>query len=95
VRSPEVVELSAEMELLDSKGNRLAAAVANRKGDKNLQQGEQITWAHLQAISDYWAKNFRQRLDELKAGKRWIEPTLCRLPGEAAGSGCSCSLGSL
>lgn len=67
--APEVVELSAEMELLDSGGKRLAAAVANRKGDKNLQQGEQITWAHLQQISDYWAKNFRQRLDELRSGK--------------------------
>ena len=67
--APEVAELSAEMELLDSSGSRLAAAVANRKGDKNLQQGEQITWAHLQEISDYWAKNFRQRLDELRSGK--------------------------
>jgi hypothetical protein len=67
--APEVVEMTAEMELLDSSGKRLAAAVANRKGDKNLQQGEQITWAHLQEISDYWAKNFRQRLDELRSGK--------------------------
>jgi hypothetical protein len=68
-KSPDVAELTAEMEVLDSDKNRLAAVVANRKGDKTLQQGEQITWVHLQAISDYWAKTFRQRLDELrKAG---------------------------
>jgi Protein of unknown function (DUF3313) len=65
-KSPEVAELTAEMEVLDSKNTRLAAAVANRKGDKTLQQGELITWAHLQAISDYWAQNFRQRLDQMR-----------------------------
>jgi hypothetical protein len=64
-QAPQVVELTAEMELLDAEKNRVAAVVANRKGDKTLQQGEQITWAHLQAISDYWGKHFRQRLDEL------------------------------
>ena len=66
-KAPQVIELTAEMEVLDSDKNRLAAAVANRKGDKTLQQGEQITWQHLQAISDYWAKSFRQRLDELRS----------------------------
>jgi uncharacterized protein DUF3313 len=63
-KSPQVAELTAEMELLDNDKNRIAAVVANRKGDKTLQQGDQITWEHLQAITDYWAKNFRQRLDE-------------------------------
>ena len=66
-KSPLVAEMTAEMEVLDQNNTRLAAAVANRKGDKTLQQGENITWAHLQAISDYWAQNFRQRLDELRA----------------------------
>jgi hypothetical protein len=66
-KSPNVVELAAEMEVLDPNRTRLAAVVASRKGDKTLQQGEQITWAHLQAISEYWAKTFRQRLDELRA----------------------------
>ncbi len=65
--SPQVVELGAEMEVLDNANNRVAAAVATRKGDKTLQQGEQITWQHLQAITDYWAKGFRQRLDELRS----------------------------
>jgi hypothetical protein len=55
------------MEVLDQNKTRLAAAVANRKGDKTLQQGESITWDHLQAISDYWAQNFKKRLDELRA----------------------------
>jgi hypothetical protein len=63
---PNVVELSAEMEVLDASNTRVAAAVANRKGDKALDQGEQVTWKHLEAISDYWAKAFRQRLDELR-----------------------------
>ena len=66
-KSPRVAELTVEVELLDQNNTRLAAAVANRKGDKTLEQGENITWAHLQAISEYWAKNFRQRLDELGA----------------------------
>ncbi|MGZ8267748.1 MAG: DUF3313 domain-containing protein [Burkholderiales bacterium] len=65
-KSPQVAELTAEMEVLDNNNRRLAAAVATRKGDKTLQQGEQITWPHLQAITEYWAKGFRQRLDELR-----------------------------
>lgn len=67
-KSPRVLELTAEMEVLDHTKTRLAAVVANRKGDKTLEQGENITWAHLQAISEYWAKNFRQRLDEVRGG---------------------------
>jgi hypothetical protein len=66
-KSPRVAELTAEMELLDQNKTRLAAAVVNRKGDKTLEQGENITWSHLQAITEYWAKNFRQRLDEARA----------------------------
>lgn len=66
-KAPQVAELTAEMEVLDNDNRRLAAAVANRKGDKSLSQGEQITWEHLQAISDYWGKSFRERLDEMRA----------------------------
>ena len=40
----------------------------NRKGDKSLNQGESVTWKHLDAITAYWAKSFRERLDELRAG---------------------------
>jgi hypothetical protein len=61
-----VAEMTAEMEVLDPNGKRLAAAVANRKGSKTLKQGDQVTWADLQAITDYWAKGFRQRLDQLR-----------------------------
>jgi hypothetical protein len=66
--APRRAELTAEMEVLDNNGTPLAAAVATRKGDKTLAQGDQITWEHLHAITDYWAKSFRQRLDQLRSG---------------------------
>ena len=68
-KSPQVAEMSAEMEVLDAAGKPVAAAVATRKGDKTLQQGESVTWKHLEAITAYWAKSFRERLDELRAGR--------------------------
>ncbi|HEX2531159.1 MAG TPA: DUF3313 domain-containing protein [Burkholderiaceae bacterium] len=61
-----VVEMTAEMEVLDPNGKRLVAATATRKGDKALPQGERVTWSQLSSITDYWAKGFRQRLDELR-----------------------------
>jgi hypothetical protein len=64
--APMVAEMTAEMEVLDPNGKRLAAAVANRKGSKTLKQGDQVTWDDLQSITDYWAKGFRQRLDQLR-----------------------------
>jgi hypothetical protein len=64
--APMVAEMTAEMEVLDPDGNRLAAAVANRKGNKTLKQGDQVTWDDLQSITDYWAAGFRQRLDQLR-----------------------------
>jgi len=64
--APVVAELTGEMEVLDANGNRVAAAVATRKGDKTLSQGEKVTWDDLQAITDYWAKSFRERLDQLR-----------------------------
>jgi phage-related protein len=67
-KAPQVAEMSAEMEVLDGSGKPVAAAVATRKGDKSLNQGESITWKHLEAITAYWAGSFRQRLDELRAG---------------------------
>ncbi|MET0209125.1 MAG: DUF3313 domain-containing protein, partial [Burkholderiaceae bacterium] len=57
--SPRLVEMTAEMEALAPDGRRVVAATATRRGDKTLPQGEQITWAQLQSISDYWAGNFR------------------------------------
>jgi hypothetical protein len=62
-----VAEMTAEMEVLDANGKRVAAATATRKGDEKLEQGNKVTWNDLNAISDYWAKNFRQRLDELRS----------------------------
>jgi hypothetical protein len=67
-KSPQVAEMSAEMEVLDDAGQPVAAAVATRKGDKTLSQGESITWKHLEAITAYWARSFRERLDELRTG---------------------------
>jgi hypothetical protein len=64
--APHVVELTGEMEVLDHDNKRVAAALATRKGGKNLPQGEQVTWSHMQAVTDYWAQNFRKGLDDLR-----------------------------
>ena len=64
--SPHVAEMTAEMEVLDVSGNRLAAAVATRQGEKTLTQSEQVTWKNMEDIAAYWAKGMRQRLDELR-----------------------------
>jgi hypothetical protein len=69
-QSPQVAEMTAEMEVLDATGKPVAAAVATRKGDKRLNQGESLTWKHLEAITAYWAGNFRERLDELRGGAK-------------------------
>jgi hypothetical protein len=37
-----------------------------RKGNKEVAQGAEITWSQLQAITDFWGKSFRQRLDQLR-----------------------------
>lgn len=64
---PRVPEMSVELEVLDPSGKRVAAATASRKGEQTLAQGNQITWNDLHAINEYWARGFRQRLDELRA----------------------------
>lgn len=64
--APKVAEMSAELEVLAPNGAVAAAATATRKGEEHLPQGEQITWNEMQTISDYWAKDFRKRLDELR-----------------------------
>jgi len=64
--APQVVEMTAEMEVLDASNKRVAEAVVTRKGDTNLAQGANITWSQLQSITDYWGKSFRQRLDQLR-----------------------------
>jgi hypothetical protein len=63
---PRVSELKSELEVLSPAGQRVAAATASRQGDEKLPQGEQITWDSLPPISDYWASNFRMRLDQLR-----------------------------
>lgn len=64
--APMVAEMTAEMEVLDADGKSLVMATATRKGKKTLKQGEKITWEEMSAITDYWAKGFRQRLDHLR-----------------------------
>jgi hypothetical protein len=63
---PRVAEMKAEIEVLDPNGKRVVAATVSRKGDEKLPQGDTITWESLQPITDYWAKNFRSRLDQLR-----------------------------
>lgn len=63
---PKVAEMSAELAILAPNGKVIGAAKATRKGDKHLAQRDQITWNDMQSIAAYWAKNFRQRLDELR-----------------------------
>ena len=67
--SPQVAEMTAEMEVLDENGARVAAAVATRKGEKSLPQRDQVTWKDLEPIATYWAASFKQRLDELRGVK--------------------------
>jgi hypothetical protein len=67
--SPNVAEMTAEIQVEDAGGKVVAAAVANRKGDKTIKQGEQVTWKEMQSITDYWAEGMRQRLDELRGVK--------------------------
>ena len=64
--APQVAERSAELEVLDPNGRVVASAVTTRKSDKNLSQGERITWADMQAVAASWAKGLRQNLDRLR-----------------------------
>ena len=57
-------EAAAEMEVIDSiTGERLAAAVDSRQGGKKAFSGK---WKDAKGAFDYWAKMFRQRLDEAR-----------------------------
>lgn len=64
--APKVAEISGEFELLAPDGKVVAAAVATRKSEKTLAQGDKITWNDLQEIVNAWAKTLRQRLDEAR-----------------------------
>jgi len=57
-------EAATEMELLDAQsGERLAAAVDRRQGGKMVFRG---TWEDTKQAFDFWAKRFRERLDEAR-----------------------------
>ncbi|MDX2494980.1 MAG: DUF3313 domain-containing protein [Desulfuromusa sp.] len=57
-------EAATEIEVLDSvTGERLAAAVDRRQGGKSAFRGK---WEDTKAAFDFWAKRFRERLDEAR-----------------------------
>ena len=61
-------EAATEMEILDSvSGARLAAAVDKRQGGKMVFRG---AWTDTKDAFDYWAKRFRQRLDEVRGAAK-------------------------
>jgi len=66
--SPRLVELSAELEILDPAGRIVMSAVSTRQGDHTLKQGDKITWADLTPILNAWANRFRQILNEAQRG---------------------------
>lgn len=58
-------EAATEVEILDSMTKeRLAAAVDRRQGGKAAFRGK---WVDTQQAFDYWAKRFRERLDEMRS----------------------------
>ena len=57
-------EAASEIDVLDAlTGERLAAAVDRRQGGKGVFRGE---WEDAKEAIDFWAKRFRQRLDEMR-----------------------------
>jgi len=60
-------EAATEMELLDAlSGERLAAAVDRRQGGKGVFRGK---WEDTKDAFDFWAKRFRERLDDVRGVK--------------------------
>ena len=61
-------EAATEMEFLDAAtGERLAAAVDRRQGGKMAFRGK---WTDTKDAFDFWAKRFRERLDEMRGVKK-------------------------
>lgn len=57
-------EAATEIDVLDSlTGQRLAAAVDRRQGGKSAFRGK---WVDTKNAFDFWAKRFRERLDEAR-----------------------------
>ena len=65
-QAPKVIEISAELEVLDRSGRQIGAAVSTRKGDDTLPQGASITWYDLDRMVKFWANNFRKALDDAR-----------------------------
>lgn len=61
-------EAATEIEVLDAMtGERLAAAVDRRQGGKMAFRGK---WTDTKDAFDFWAKRFRERLDEMRGIKK-------------------------
>lgn len=65
-QTPHLVELSAEMEVLDPAGRVVMSGVSTRQGDHTLAQGDKISWADLTPILTAWANRFHQSLNEAR-----------------------------
>ena len=65
-QSPHLVELSAEVEVLDPIGRVVMRGVSTRQGDRTLAQGDTISWADLTPILTAWANRFRESLNEAR-----------------------------
>ncbi|MCP9760478.1 DUF3313 domain-containing protein [Aquitalea sp. S1-19] len=66
--APRVVEITAEMEILDPNNRQIAAGVASRKADESMPQGKNITWDDMDQLIKSWAKRFHTVLLDAKRG---------------------------
>lgn len=67
-----VGKASIEVEILDSNGTRLGAAVDERAGSKGIE-GE---WAQVQKSFDFWSEKMRDRLERLTLASRMKQSLL-------------------
>jgi hypothetical protein len=56
--------MTVEMQVLDAENKTVAAAVAMRKGEKEMFKDDKLTWDDLQPIVNYWASGLRLGLDQ-------------------------------
>ena len=63
-----VPQMTAEMEVVDADGKGVAAITAQHKGETKMFKDDMrsLKWADLQPITDYWSKELRQGLDQLR-----------------------------
>ena len=52
-------------------GERIFAFVHTKKGNRFSFSEGLSEWGHAQQVMDFWAKKVVERLDEIKATRRW------------------------